>query len=250
MSEPLIWKDGFVPGSVPDEPPLAADSWLVQEGRARGLDRHRARFAGACGTDVSAFWTAVLGRLPATGEWFPRVELADTDPPVLALRLRPAPPRGETIGVWVPDTPDPRRHPRRKGPDLDVLGDLRAEARRHGADEALLVTPDGIVLEGATTSLVWWEEDRLCFPEPDLPVLPSVTAGLIRDEALTRGVPVAHGRPRLPDLAGRETWLVNALHGIRPVTAWAGTPFRPGPPHRAAHWRRWWDGLAAPWEET
>lgn len=76
------WR-GPVAGA-PDVAYAAVDSWLVDAGRVRGLEGHRARFtAAACGpaaapdpADVQRFLDAAVGALPRTGRWFPRVELA------------------------------------------------------------------------------------------------------------------------------------------------------------------------------
>ncbi|MFJ3880396.1 aminotransferase class IV [Streptomyces sp. NPDC090077] len=240
--------------------PVAADSWLVRDGRARALHRHRERFTAAVaeagGPDVGVFWEEAMARIPATGEWFPRVELADSAGDLrLRIRVRPAPARTTEVRVWVPGRPDPRRTPRRKGPDLGELARLRTEAAAAGADEALLTGADGLVLEGAASSLLWWEDDTLCIVDPDLPVLPGVT----RDWALARaaelGVPVRRRRVRPAELAGLEVWCVNALHGIRPVTGWAGehAPVTPadaaasgGPSERAGAWRDAWERAATP----
>ncbi|MEU6353979.1 aminotransferase class IV, partial [Streptomyces sp. NPDC047072] len=43
-----------------------------------------------------------------------------------------------------------------------------------------------------------------------------------------------------------EVWLVNALHGIRPVTAWTGGPTKAGPATRATKWRGWLDEIMRP----
>ena len=115
---------------------LAADSWLVVDGRVRALDRHWARFSAACGIDTQAFRAEVERAVPAQGRWFPRVELrADGE---LAFRVRPAPPREPTVVAWIADVPDPRRAPRIKGPDLERLAALRERAAAHGAGEAVL----------------------------------------------------------------------------------------------------------------
>jgi branched-subunit amino acid aminotransferase/4-amino-4-deoxychorismate lyase len=247
----LTWQpdEGLVPSDDTAGRLHAADSWLVQDGRARGLDRHRQRFTAACedvgvpAARVTPFWSAAIRRLPERGDWFPRVELVDDR---LRLRIRPAPMRGAEIRVWLPDRADPRRAPRRKGPDLDVLGELRDVAHDHDADDALLVQADGTVLESGTSGLLWWVDGRLCVPDPALPVLHSVTAGLIRDRAARAGIDVRPCRCHVKDLADRETWLVNALHGIRPVVAWRGVDISPGPAVQAPEWRRWWDELAEP----
>ena len=159
--------------------------------------------------------------LPRTGEWFPRVELG-AESRELRLLLRHAPPLGTGVRVCATGRLDPRTVPRRKGPDLDILARVRQRAAVEGADEAVLIAPSGVVLEGATTSVLWWEDDTLCLPSPQLPVLAGVTTALIQERAQRTGIRVAHRERTLADLDGREVWLVNALHGIRPVTEWMG----------------------------
>lgn len=107
----------------------------------------------------------------------------------------------------------------------------------------MLVGPSGAVLESATASVLWWEDDSLCLPPPRLPVLPGVTVGLIRERAYRLGIPVVHRERTVAELEGREVWLVNALHGVRPVTGWIGEPMTAGAAARAGEWRNWLDGL-------
>jgi branched-subunit amino acid aminotransferase/4-amino-4-deoxychorismate lyase len=255
MDEILTWLPDSepTPAAATGEPLLAADSWLVEDGRARGLDRHRLRFSAGCADAVglseetiAAFWQAMIPRLPRHGELFPRVELTGGRQPRLWMRVRPAPRRGTSIRVLATRHEDPRRHPRRKGPDLHTLGVLREEATKVGADDTLLVDGSGLVLESGTASLVWWEGDTLCVPHPAQNVLSGITSRLIREEATAQGIEVAQRRVTLAELDGLEVWLVNALHGIRPVTAWVGSPVEPGPADRAPRWRRWWQASAVP----
>lgn len=236
-------------GSLP-----AADSWLVSEGRVRALARHRERFLRACAEtaefphgQLAAFWQDMTVELPRRGAWFPRVELAPPgEDPRLRLRLRVAPSLTSEVRVWAAGVPDPRTVPRRKGPDLAVLAEVRRAAVERGADEALLVSASGVVLEAAYSSLMWWEEDTLCVPSPALPVLASVTAAVIRERARRTRVPFVARECTVAELADREVWLVNALHGIRPVTAWVGRPLRAAPATRAPEWRRWLNGITEP----
>ena len=213
---------------------LAADSWLVADGRVRAVERHWARFSAACaehGVDTQAFRADVERAVPARGRWFPRVELrADGE---LTVRVRPAPPAEPTVVAWIADVPDPRRAPRVKGPDLERLAALRERARAHGAGEAVLADADGRLLEGAYTSLLWWEGETLCAVPDDAPILPGVTRALLIE--LAGAVELRRPAPR--DLAGRETWLVSALHGIRAVTRWRGGPSA-GEAPRAPSWQR------------
>ena len=144
---------------------LAADSWLVDDGRVRAVERHWARFEATCrehGVEPGALAelrAEVARAVPPRGRWFPRVELrADGE---LAVHVRPAPAREPTVVAWVADVADPRSEPRRKGPDLERLAALRERAAAHGAGEALLSDADGRLIEGAFTSLLWWEGETL-----------------------------------------------------------------------------------------
>ncbi|MFJ4535718.1 aminotransferase class IV [Streptomyces tibetensis] len=231
---------------------LVADSWLLREGRVRAYARHRERFSRSCGDcggpgprRLAEFWRDVTAALPRTGVWFPRVELA-AGSLELRLRLRPAPPLGTGVRLWAAGQSDPRTVPRRKGPDLDALARVRRRAAGEGAEEAVLIAASGTVLESATAGVVWWEDDTLCLPPPRLPVLPSVTSGLVQERALRSGFRIAHRERTVAELDGREVWLVNALHGIRPVTGWIGRPMRVPPVERAGEWLTWLDGMMEP----
>jgi branched-subunit amino acid aminotransferase/4-amino-4-deoxychorismate lyase len=77
-----------------------------------------------------------------------------------------------------------------------------------------------------------------------------VTTALVLERAARTGVRVAHRERSLADLDGREVWLVNALHGIRPVAAWTGRPMTAGRAVHAPQWRKWLDGIMEPLPET
>lgn len=227
---------------------VVADSFLVADGKVRGLALHRERFTRTCtslGVDADGFWDESVERLPRTDRWFPRLELtADGD---LALQLRPAPPTGGRVRVSVHDGMDPRTQPRVKGPDLAVLGEIKARAAAaYGADEVLLIDEDGVVVEAAYSGLLWWEDETLCVPPPDRPVLPSVTVRLLRRIAAQQGAPVAERARKLEELAGREVWLANALHGIRPVEMLLLDPPQHLPVKRAERWQPFLLNLAEP----
>ena len=248
---------------------LVADSWLVDDGRVLALDVHRDRFTGSVaealarpdvttGPDAgepAAFWAAAVAALPRTGAWFPRVELVAVDRPDgrpgggggarLQLRLRPAPPRRRSVVLATADH-DPRTRPTVKGPDLAALGALVADARARGADEAVLLSPEGHVVEGAWSSIVWWRGDALCLPADDLPRLPGVTLRTLTTLAAVLGVDVLHDRTRPDELDGFEVWSLGALHGPRIVTGWVGGPSPAEEPGRLGLWRGRLDRLRRP----
>ncbi|TCO22205.1 branched-subunit amino acid aminotransferase/4-amino-4-deoxychorismate lyase [Kribbella steppae] len=223
-----------------------ADSFLVANGKVRGIELHRERFVGSCaaaGVEAAGFWTDQVRRLPGFGRWFPRFELRTSGE--LAVQLRPAPPVGGRVRVVVHEGPDPRTAPRVKGPDLELLGKLK-EAASHRADEILLLDQDGTVLEAAYSAIAWWEDDTLCFPPSDRPLLPSVTAALLRQVATTQGIEVAERACTPTDLQSHEVWLLNALHGIRPVHAWSDSAIDPLPNSQATSWQNHLTALAQP----
>ncbi|RZU19237.1 branched-subunit amino acid aminotransferase/4-amino-4-deoxychorismate lyase [Kribbella rubisoli] len=224
---------------------LVADSFLVANGKVRGLELHRERFVRSCaaaGVAAERFWDEQAGRLPGFGRWFPRYELQASGE--LAVQLRPAPPIGGRVRVAVHEGPDPRTAPRVKGPDLELLGKLK-ESAPDRADEILLLDADGTVLEAAYSAVAWWEDDTLCFPQSDRPLLASVTAQLLRRIAAAQGVEVSERAVTPQDLQNAtEAWLVNALHGIRPIHAWGASAIDPLPNSHSAVWQSHLESLA------
>ncbi|OJY50175.1 aminotransferase class IV [Pseudonocardia sp. 73-21] len=238
VEDVLVWDGSGLRPADAGTDLLVADSWLVDDGAIAGLGHHRDRFVTACraaGVSAGAFFDAVPAHLPTHGRLFPRVELGAGAE--LRLRVRPAPPTGTEVVLAPHPGPDPRVAPRTKGPDLVMLGGVRARAAELGAGEAVLCTADGTLLEGAYSAVVWWRGDVLCVPAADLPVLDSVTRRRIVDEAARRGVEVRRERVVPADLDGLETWSLSALHGIRAVTGWRGCAVTAGAVERAETWR-------------
>ena len=241
LDTPLRWNGrALEPSAGPAGGPLlVADSWLVDAGYQRAPAAHWARFGASCleagaeREDLRRFQAAVSAALPDTGRWFPRVELTAGG---LALRIRRAPPPARSARVVVGSRGDPRGRPLRKGPDLALLGHLRETAHEQGADELLLCDEDGALLEGALSSLLWWEDDALC-TAPGERTLPGVTRALLLEIARAHGVEVRVRAPRPAELAGREAWLTSALHGIRVVGAWVAPRIEAGAGERAPAWR-------------
>ena len=122
------------------------------------------------------------------------------------MRVRPAPPREPTVVAWIADVPDPRRAPRRKGPDLERLAALRERAAEHGAGEAVLVDADGCLLEGAYTSLLWWEGETLWAVPEEAPILPGITRALLIELARERVALRAPSRTAASWPAARRGW--------------------------------------------
>lgn len=225
---------------------FVADSFLIRDGAVVAPDLHRARFlrdADAQGMvhAPTAFVDAGFAALPSTGLWFPRFDL--TERGELEMWIRPAPPLGRTVTLWTsPD--DPRTEPGIKGPDIPALAELREQALAAGADEAVMVDANGFIADGATTCFVWWRGDLL-HTQPISVVgdsrsanrVSSVTVDVVRQIAMAAGLDVREEDVRPDDLTGVQLWALNALHGIRGVTAWHDGPVLSVDEERLDEWQ-------------
>jgi branched-subunit amino acid aminotransferase/4-amino-4-deoxychorismate lyase len=100
----------------------------------------------------------------------------------------------------------------------------QAAALAQGCDDALLVSPDGIVLEAPTANVWFREGERLCTPSLELPILAGVTRGvLVEHEQVEEGV---FELERL--LAADEVFLTSSVREVMPVVSVGGAPFSRG----------------------
>ena len=221
---------------------LAADSWLVSDGLTLALEAHRQRFTASAGMDVGQFWNTVIAAIPREGDWFPRVE-ADSNGRLL-FRHRSAPPRTRSVVLATWAGPDARTRPRVKGPDLEWMLGVRTSVQAEGAGEAVILTDDRYVAEGATSALLWWRGNILCGPPFDR--IDSVTARSVLTLATALGFDTHEEAVTPAELEGTELWALSALHGIRIVTSWVDGPALAEQPGRLAAWRARLDALRRP----
>ncbi|KOX96551.1 aminotransferase class IV [Halorubrum tropicale] len=94
----------------------------------------------------------------------------------------------------------------------------RLELRVTGADEALMLDPDGNVAEGATANLFFADGTALKTPSLDGPILPGVTRSTVIELAESEGIPVEEGT-YAPDAVREadEVFLTNTTWEVRPV---------------------------------
>lgn len=101
--------------------------------------------------------------------------------------------------------------------------------KEHGADDAIWVTDDRRILEGATSSVIVakTEGDRkvLYTPEPSHGILPGTTQGVIFEGARAAGWELGYG-PLYPQdlLEADAVWLASSVRLLAPVTHLNGTP--------------------------
>jgi branched-chain amino acid aminotransferase len=103
-------------------------------------------------------------------------------------------------------------------------------ARSRGAREALFVTDDRQVLEGATSNLFILQDGALATPPAGELVLAGVLRRRVLQAAAYLGLSVAEQAISIDELfAADEAFLTNALIDILPISAVEGHPIRRGP---------------------
>jgi branched-subunit amino acid aminotransferase/4-amino-4-deoxychorismate lyase len=207
-------------------PLYVADSFLLRNGQVAGFARHLARFAASAHTQglvrpVDAFLEAITATLPATGVYFPRIDL--TERGELELWVRPTPELKEHI-VLATAASDPRTEPTIKGPDIPALNVLREKAQAAGADEAIILDSQGRIIDGSTTCLLWFDGDDVVMPPAEALRVDSITVTLVTEALMNAGATVREQWVTPQDLVKKEIYALNALHGVRAVSGWIDGP--------------------------
>jgi branched-chain amino acid aminotransferase len=100
----------------------------------------------------------------------------------------------------------------------------RQYALDRGAKEALILEANGLVSEGAATSLVYLHQGRYCTPA-SASALPGVTLTVLSRGLSVRGLTLETRPTSLAQLQEAQgLWLANSLMGLMPVAAIDGTP--------------------------
>ncbi len=100
----------------------------------------------------------------------------------------------------------------------------RQYALDRGAREALILEADGLVSEGAATSLVYLHQGRYYTPA-SASALPGVTVMVLARGLAARGLTLTARPTTIAQLQASDgLWLANSLMGLMPVAAIDGTP--------------------------
>ena len=105
-----------------------------------------------------------------------------------------------------------------------------AEAKRRGAEEAVFVDGDGVVLEGTVTN-VWWRKGGTLFtPSLDLGILAGVTRAALLELAPSCGYGVEQDAYLLDDLLeADEAFTSSSVREVMPLVELDGRPLNRGP---------------------
>lgn len=191
----------------------------ARDGRLPWLDRHLARLRASISAlglaaprdDLEVLLRAAAGRRDCAVRLEVHAGGAEITTRAVAA---PSPPTVVVNGE--PHAPYPYKTSAR-----EQFGRAFANARRSGADDALLATRAGFVAEGTAWNLFWWEEKGggLCTPAADLGILPGIGRARVMELAEVKEV-----RVPVSALAGRSLFLVNAVRGIVEIGTFEGHP--------------------------
>lgn len=169
---------------------------------------------------LSTFISQLPKRIASYGAGFPRIEFRMAGSELLFnLRHRPLPQLTNELQMRT-CVPSKQVRPATKGPNIEYYRSLNAQL----GVEALFCSPTGSVVEGATTTLLWWNGETLHHVSSHaedgtkLARVQSITESLVLDIADQLHFKTSAQDIPASELASSEVWAVNALHGIRRVS--------------------------------
>jgi 4-amino-4-deoxychorismate lyase len=227
--------EGFARGRA------AFETLRVYGGNLFRLDEHLARLVGSAdrlglpAPDVDALrrlvnqaLDAVAGEVDEAGVriyWPPGAPEAGPTAIVLVSAIpewvEPVRRRGQRhVSLAFPARSAPWLLPGTKSVSYATHVAAEAEARRRGADDAVLVDLDGTVLEGTVTNVWWREGDVLVTPALELGILAGETRAALLGLASDEGYGVETGAfPLARLLAADEVFTSSSVREVMPVVA-------------------------------
>lgn len=184
------------------------ETMRVRRGRIPLLEHHAARFAGslaALGLPPTFSLDAAAREADSVQDGVVRVE-ADQRGVRVTSRSHDSP-----RPIAVRTMPGYRPYPH-KVMDREQFTKACARAQAAGADDALLVTDGGLVAEGTTWTLFWWDTGGLRTPALSLGILPGVARARLAEMGS-----VSEGECPPDGLALRGCFAANAVRGVIPI---------------------------------
>lgn len=188
----------------------------LREGQVPFLERHLARLEQSCRTLGIAPPTPGLDqRLLAEAHRGDAVLRVTLDARGERIEARSVPPSGPMRIVYSGTRHQPYPH---KLVDRSVFVRARSRVVPYRADEAILLTDDGLLAEGCVTNVFVWHADTLWTPSLDLGILPGVGRARVLEVAAALGIPVREGHFSRDEALGLPLFLVNAVRGVMETT--------------------------------
>ena len=187
-------------------PPVLLETIRLREGVAPLWPLHLRRLAGSCAA-LGVPWPGALEAPWGGADRIVRLQVDAGGVLVTEREVGPAVPL-RLVAARTVHRPYPH-----KTTDREPFDRALAEARLAGADDAVMLTPEGWVAECAIWSLFWWDGETLCAPSLRLGVLPGVARARIAE--LVDGLAERWaGRDALPAVSA---FAANAARGIVPI---------------------------------
>ena len=225
--------EGFTRGRA------AFETLRVYAGRPFRLEEHLARLAGSAdrlgltAPDLDALRALVADALAAAGTddagvriyWTPGAPGAGPTAIVVVSGvpdwIEPARQRGQRlVSLPFPARSTPWLLPGTKSVSYATHVAAEAEAKRRGADDAVLVDLDGTVLEGTVTNVWWREGGVLVTPALELGILAGETRAALLALAADEGYTVGTGSfPLHRLLDADEVFTSSSVREVMPVVA-------------------------------
>jgi branched-subunit amino acid aminotransferase/4-amino-4-deoxychorismate lyase len=181
------------------------------------------------GEDSALRLTASAGSLDPASP-FPGAPLGEPTVVVTSHRLA-IDPRLYADGVTAITVALTRELPQVKGVSYAAALTARRRARAAGADEALLISPDDRILEGASSNVFAVIDGRLVTPPLKEGLLEGVTRGVVLQLAAGQGIEVELRTLHRDELLGAaEAFLTASVRQLMPLVAVDGSPLTDGHP--------------------
>jgi branched-chain amino acid aminotransferase len=159
--------------------------------------------------------------------------------PTMVLIARPLVPPPEHLyleGVHLAIVPRRRTDPRSLNPAAktgNYLNNVLAiiEARRRGADDAIMLNAEGHLTEGTTANVFLVRSGVVRTPSLESGILEGITRGLVIRLLAEEGLPLEEGHLSAEDLRGAdEAFITSTTRDVMPVTEVDGAPIGDGAP--------------------
>jgi len=184
----------------------------VRQGQVPFLAEHVTRLTNSCaalhqGPPAPGLADRILTHT-VSGDLIVRVTLNSRGE---RIETRPTPPVEPMRIVFSGTRHEPYPH---KLTDRDQFDRARSRVVPYRADEAVLLTGDGVLAEGCVTSVFFWQGDTLCTPSLEIGILPGIGRARVIAVAAERDLLVRQDRFLRNDYQGLPLFLVNAVRGV------------------------------------
>lgn len=154
--------------------------------------------------------------------------------PTIVIIAKPLVPKdfGEGLRLVVSGFRSDERSPLSRIKQTGILWKIlaRTEARRAGADDALLLNTQDRIAEATSANIFWARDGALYTPSLDCGILPGITRALVIEIAREQGISVTERKFTLDELrTADEAFLTSSTWELAPIRSLGDVPFGGAP---------------------